>query len=262
MKNNRVTPVPGPVVAPASLDVAARSFEDELSRMQELNHAELETILGGTAKKSDSLRPAVDLTTSSISEERKQSRSGQSNESAGDTEDIVLSHQIPLTSTEEDKFADELQEQFLRLSDQVDEYKNRYVDTLERLKDTESKLIESEVTTDALETQVAELQKELKLAHSRALSGGGGHGHHHHHDKNMNSPELDAHRRAEQIRKALLEGEDDDINVSMADVQHGGVFTAVTSWLRFRAPLKEDIRQIQAKFGNAVSAYFHFSRFV
>lgn len=261
MKNNKIIPVPSSVVAPANLDVTARSFEEELARMQELNNAELQTILGGT-KKSDALRPAVDLI---ASEERQQSGGGHwygAGEHDDEMEEIVLSHQLPLSSAEADKYADELQEQFLQLSNQVDEYKNRYVETLGRLKDTETKLIETEVTADALETQVAELQKDLKLANSRVLAGGAGHSRSHHHDKNANSPELDAHRRAEQIRKALLEGDDDDINVSMTDVQHGGLFSAIAVWLRHHAPLKEDIRQIQAKFGNAVSAYFHFSRFV
>ncbi len=165
--------------------------------------------------------------------------------------------------------ASDLNEKFANVTLQMHEYKKRFLEATEKLRDLDSKLEEVETRLDATEDENIKLKEDLKsgagsglagkdAAHQQlgggAVRGGGG----------LTQQEIEMNKRSEQIRKALLSDDDgDEVAVSMdALLKSKDIRAIIQGWVALHMPFKRDLRQIQAKFGSSIASYFTFSRFM
>lgn len=179
-----------------------------------------------------------------------------------EVEEIRLSHEI---YNSEEKVTEELEVRFKALKQHVEEYRNLYRASADKLRGSEAKVSELESKVDTLEEERIRLEEQVKA-----------------NVNNNNNPNnqfltmvnrtnvngqlssVDAQRRAEELRKALL-FDDDDNNLAIdfeSLLQSKNVFAAIMEYLSLFDPFKRDISTIHARFGSSVASYFIFSRYL
>jgi hypothetical protein len=232
MRNSKVGPAPPE--GTNKLEGAMKKFEDDLIRMKEKNELEIKSMYG-------------DFQPSEI------------DASVKDVDEVLLSNDIAArnaASKEDAAITEGLKKQFNTLCDQLDTFQQQNTKAVARQRELEMKNIEQENLIESLHDQVLDLEVKLRNAPKEIAAGSTNHA--------RPNSEADYHRKTEQIRKALLaDNDDDEIAVSVDDLlESNNILESALRTIKFYMPLKNDIRQVQAKFGNSVAAYFIFSRFV
>lgn len=163
----------------------------------------------------------------------------------------------------DEKIADKLSEDFQILKKQVDEYRKLYSVTNIRLKESEMKKNELETKLEDLLEENQKLLEQSKNANTNNLSS---------YVANSRNPAqrnnklaIDMQKRSEELRKMLLNENDDDQNlVTMSELWTGkDVKKSLQEVFNYYfAPFRKDIQKVQASFGAAVASYFLFYRFL
>lgn len=172
-----------------------------------------------------------------------------------ESKDVKFSHELLESDS---KIASELHEKFDSVAAQTEEYRRRYLEATEKLREAHARLGEAEAKLDAADDENLRLRAEAKTGGATGLAqprvGGGG----------PTQQEADMNKRSEQIRKALLSGEGDtELGVSIeALLQSPDLLSMLRGWLLLHLPFRRDLRQIQAKFGSSIASYFTFMRFL
>lgn len=251
----RIKPTTSDSVA-KHVDMIVEDVDSEIDRITALHNKEFADIYSG-----------FDVHKNSVSTDSLHQANETFGGSSRNGEDVKFSHELLDT---ESKLADELQEKFAGISAQLAEYRWRYLEANDKLKELHAKLGEAETKVDTVEDENLKLREELSMGgggggiSERELARGSGEMVRVNRTGVLSQAELEMNRRSEQIRKALLADEgEDEVAVSMDDLlQSRNLLALLHGWLLAHLPFKRDLRQIQAKFGSSVASYFSFARFV
>eukprot|EP01038_Epipyxis_sp_PR26KG_P004315 gene4315-6113_t len=177
-------------------------------------------------------------------------------------DDIQLSHQAVDADI---GIAESINEQFVNMSKQLNEFKQRHNNANEKVREIETKLESFEDKIELLEDENLNLKQQLQgLAGNKELLliGATKNKKKDNNNMNTNSKLQELHKRSEEMRKALL-SDDNDVNISLDGLfQSKNIVATVYKWVDGYLPFRKSIRQIQAKFGSSVESYFLFSRFI
>jgi hypothetical protein len=238
------------------IDLIVEDVESELARINEIHNKELQDIFG--------YQNDMELVSGSKGRFHGNTSRSKANfvsdeETKSVDNDVKFSHEL-LAS--DNKIANELNEQFINVKAQLNEYKRRYLEINDKLKDLDGKLNLTESKLDETEDENLKLREELRMGGGQPVDG----------PKTvmrLNRPggatqqELEMNKRSEQIRKALLADDGEDVAVNMDDLYKSrNIVAIIQGWLFKYQPFKRDIRQTQARFGSSVASYFIFLRFV
>jgi hypothetical protein len=190
----------------------------------------------------------------------------QDEENDDEVEEIKLSHEIVADSKHEEKLTEQLKSQFQVMQQQLDQYKQLFKSSFEKLKDAETKVIDLQGKVEDLEEERTQLAHQLEAG---VVSDGQG-------STNNVVNRMPAQRRvfpasqelnkrSEDIRKALLfDNDDEDIGLSMEGLlsQHNNLKALMHKLQSLLTPFRRDIRTIQARFGSSTASYFIFYRYM
>ncbi|RYH29675.1 hypothetical protein EON65_07700 [archaeon] len=164
----------------------------------------------------------------------------------------------------DEKITEKLSEDFQILKKQVDEYRKLYSVTNTRLKESEIKKSELEIRFEDLLEENQKLLEQNKNATNPnnvnlfAVNNRNP-------AQRNNKLAIDLQKRSEELRKMLLnENEDDQNSITMSELWTGkDVKRSLQEVFNYYfAPFRKDIQKIQASFGAAVASYFLFYRFL
>lgn len=176
-------------------------------------------------------------------------------------EEIRFSHEI---FNSEEKVTEELESRFKALKQHVEEYRNLYRSSADKLRGSQAKVSELESKLDALEEERMRLEEQIKSNANNNNPNNYNLSMVNRTNVNGSLSSVDAQRRAEELRKALL-FEDDENNLDIdfeSLLQSKNIFAALMDYLSIWDPFKRDIGTIHARFGSSVASYFIFSRYM
>jgi hypothetical protein len=160
--------------------------------------------------------------------------------------EVKLSHQIVPDNSQ---VAAQLQEKFNLLNEQLKEYAKLNHTANEKAKASESRVAELELKAEELEEE-ARLLRENQNDNQGILGPMGGMG-------GMGAPRSasrqsqanqEANKRTEQLRKALLSGDGEEVSMGLDSEQFrkvGGPLKALLRWAHHRLPFQRDLQIIQ-----------------
>jgi len=178
-------------------------------------------------------------------------------------EEIKLTHELDNNSHEQ--LTDDIKRNFVELSKQVAEFRDKYQKAVEKLSSLET-------TNEELREKVDTLEDDLNDA---ILNGGSvtnkkattitTTGNKNNNNNNNSMKNAKNEKRNDDLRQAFLTNamEEDYIDHAEKEEQWLVVFfLSITSWVNKNLPFNVQIQQIEAKFGTSVSCYFVFYRFI
>eukprot|EP01031_Cornospumella_fuschlensis_P025600 gene25600-30915_t len=163
----------------------------------------------------------------------------------------------------DEKITEKLAEDFQVLKKQVDEYRKLYTVTNVRLKESEMKKGELELKFEDLLEENQKLLEQSKNANSNNINLFAANNRNP--AQRNNKLAIDLQKRSEELRKMLLnENEDDQNSITISELWTGkDVKKSLQEVFNYYfAPFRKDIQKIQASYGAAVASYFLFYRFV
>jgi hypothetical protein len=177
---------------------------------------------------------------------------------------VKLSHEIEdesRTSAAKVLMAQNLNTQFNLLADQIKDYQKLNILANNKLKASETKVAELETKLEQMEDEVNDLRANGGGGNSSLLLPGA------YTTGRVNRPHAlnrEMNKRTEQMRKALLSGENDEevAAISIKDMNSKNFYKSLKAYALQYLPFKRDLRTVQARFGTSVASYFIFQRMV
>jgi hypothetical protein len=176
-------------------------------------------------------------------------------------EEVKLSYEIEgeqKASADSLQVAQHLSAQFSILSEQIKEYQKLNNVANNKLKASETKVAELEAKVDTLEEEAHELRlnggsQQQQTTNIYAARTG---------NRTQQFNNKDMNKRTEQLRKALLSGENDEevATISLAEINTKNFYKNFKAYITRSLPFKQDLRTVQARFGTSVASYFIFQR--
>lgn len=173
-----------------------------------------------------------------------------------DEEEVKLSHQL---AKKDNIVTKELEENFTKILQQLNEYKKRYNNAVVANKRIEEKLIANNEKIELLADENSKLKQDSLIMKPNAINRNNLD-----RTNGIGNKKDELYYRSEQIRKALLSDENEDETAITFDslLKTYGVKDAIIHYLSVFAPFRRDIRTVQARFGTGVASYFIFYRFL
>eukprot|EP01032_Pedospumella_encystans_P012745 gene12745-14720_t len=248
------------------VDMMVLDVEEEMKRFSNSNDELVKSLYGRNDRNQGNNRAElsnVSLTSQSMPLGSNQARIIPHNNNHGDPDEVIkLSHELA-GNNEPDykKIAEELKAQFDVLSQQIKDYQQINHKLTSKCNASETKVNELENKVDTLEEETQELRSNGAAGQPNTPGLYSVRNNNTNRNAQMNS---DINKRTEQMRRALLSGENDEVaalslNEARASRDYYKMFKA---WAAQRLPFRSDIRTVQARFGTSVASYFVFQRFV
>lgn len=256
------------------VDVMVEDVENDINRILNSDELELKNLYGSyfndplnvtnkpdDGRSSKSSKPATvifnKIKVFNDDDDDDEIRGGRNN-----LEDVKFSHEI----SNENRALAEMRAKYEETANELDKMKFKYTKAKEHLKKFDNKVQELEGKVESRDDENARLQEEVKKASRSTINMArlANQAQNPAVNAATNQQVADMNKRAEEIRKALLSDDSEEVAVSFDDLFHSkNVLHVIYQWLKLKVtPFKRDITQIQAKFGSSISSYFVFVRFV
>ena len=231
------------------VDMMVRDVEDELEQFKFSGDKALKSMYDGLEEK--------------LPQQKYYSNSNNDNDNdedlptSGNQEvEVKLSHEIDQDRrirADNEQTIQNLRNRCNILMNKMKEYQKTSHTANSKLRHSQAKVAELEVKIDTMNEEALNLKKNLngqQIQPNRT---------------NRSQPiDNEAMKRAEQMRKELLYGENDDelTGLSFNDMNRINIYQTIKRFILKYLPFKRDLRTIQARFGSSVASYFIFQRLV